>query len=156
MDREPTNGLEGETSATAIRELLRRESEIELPMRGGSMSPWLRVGDRLRLSAATEVRLGDIVLIDHGAHWLVHRVIGRRGCEVLTRGDSVRRADPTSDRERIIAIVRSAWRGGRRLRFGLGPERLPLAVLSRLGLLAPVLGMLRRWRGKLPWSPRMR
>ena len=136
----------GTLTVHGLRELLDAGSEVEVPMRGGSMSPWLRAGDRLRLRPAREVRLGDVLLVVHESRGLVHRMIGRQGDAVLTRGDSVKRADPPSRDGQIVARVHTAWRGSRRLRWGFGPERVPLAILSRHGWLYPILKRLRQWK----------
>jgi hypothetical protein len=72
----------------------------ELPVRGISMHPWLREGDRVRVvaAAAPDVRVGDIVVRVQGTGPVVHRFVGwwrtRHGWRMLTKGDGAPRFDP--------------------------------------------------------------
>jgi hypothetical protein len=70
---------------------------------------------------------------------VVHRIIGRRESLFLIQGDNLPR--PGADmirREDILGRVVRIERGGKRVWIGLGPERYPIAILSRVGLLLPI------------------
>jgi signal peptidase len=102
--------------APLVRELLADGASPEIPVRGNSMRPMLRDGDRVRLAAVTHVgaRLGDVVLRVEPSGPVIHRVVGwwpsRDGWRLLTKGDGARRLDPPLPPEslagRIVARVR--------------------------------------------------
>jgi hypothetical protein len=55
--------------------------------------------------------------------------------QALCRGDVAAGADPPASPDDLLGRVTRVERGGRRVRLGLGLERLPIAWLSRIGLL---------------------
>jgi signal peptidase I len=102
--------------APLVRELLADGASPEIPVRGNSMRPILRDGDRVRLAPVTRAgpRLGDIVLRVESSGPIIHRVVGwwpsRNGWRVITKGDGARRLDPLLLPElmagRVVARVR--------------------------------------------------
>jgi hypothetical protein len=71
---------------------------------------------------------------------VVHRIIGRHESRFLIQGDNLH--GPVADmihRDDILGRVVRIERGRKRVRLGLGPERYAIAVLSRAGLLLPIL-----------------
>ena len=102
--------------APLVRELLADGASPEIPVRGNSMRPILRDGDRVRLVPVTRagLRLGDIVLRAESSGPIIHRVVGwwpsRKGWRVLTKGDGARRLDspvpPAGVVGRVVARVR--------------------------------------------------
>jgi hypothetical protein len=71
---------------------------------------------------------------------VVHRIIGRHESRFLIQGDNLQ--GPVADlihRDDIIGRVVRIERGRKRVCLGLGPERYAIAVLSRAGLLLPIL-----------------
>ncbi len=105
------------------------------------MSPFLRSGDVVVLAplGGRPVGLGDVVALRRGERWLlVHRVVGRRGPRLLTRGDAVGRLDEPAALEDVVGRAVAVQRRGRRRRLGLGPERFLIAWLSRRGALVPL------------------
>ena len=71
---------------------------------------------------------------------LVHRIIGRHESGFLIQGDNLSGpvADPVRPDDILGRVVRIE-RGRKRIWLGLGPERYAIAVLSRVGLLLPIL-----------------
>ena len=71
---------------------------------------------------------------------VVHRIIGRHESRFLIQGDNLHGlvADMIH-RDDILGRVVRIERGRRRVWLGLGPERYAIAVLSRAGLLLPIL-----------------
>ena len=140
-----------------LRRLLDEGLEVELRLRGSSMSPWLQSGDTVVLAplAGRPIGLGDVVAIRRGAprteggeRWiLVHRVVGRRDALLLTRGDAGDRPDEPTAPEDVVARAVAWKRRGRRRRLGLGPERHLIAWLSRRGVLAAARAL---WRTQGP------
>jgi signal peptidase I len=114
---------------------------------GGSMSPFLRSGDIVTLvPVAAHIRLGEVVAFHQPGKegWAVHRVVGRRQARVLLKGDNCGCADGWVEQARIIGRAGCIEHRGRRVRLGLGPERMLIALLSRLGLLRALMNPLRR------------
>jgi hypothetical protein len=85
---------------------------------------------------------------------VVHRIIGRHESRFVIQGDSL--AGLSADmvhREDILGRVVRVERGTKRVWLGLGPERYAIAILSRVGLLLPILlraGTLARFLRKRP------
>ncbi|MEM8962553.1 MAG: S24/S26 family peptidase [Acidobacteriota bacterium] len=127
-------------AATHLRVLLDAGQTIELRVDGTSMRPWLRAGERVTV-ARRPIRFGDLIAYPRDGGIVVHRVIGRHGDAWRVQGDGTRRREPTVDDPlgRVIAV------DGRH-RFGLGPERRLIALLSRSGLLRPVLALVVKLR----------
>jgi hypothetical protein len=131
----------------------------ELCVRGSSMRPLLRDGDRIRLlpSDATRVRVGDVVARGGSAGLIVHRVVGwwptRQGWRLLTRGDHAWRLDPPLRAEEVAGRVIARLRGGQEWRLDGGGARLAgrgrAALSLALGLLAEVWDR-RRCGGQRP------
>ncbi len=142
------------TTAPELDRWLASGAHLTLKVSGYSMSPCLRPEDLLTLAphhpaagsrfGGGEVGWGDIVVTVDGPGWLAHRVIRKSKTRVQTRGDSARQADPEVRREQVLGVICRVERQGRRVRLGLGPERYVIAWLSRLGLLLPVLNLLRQ------------
>lgn len=147
MSRRDSGPGEPAPPADRLRELLVADAE-PLPLRivGGSMAPFLRPGDLVRLLPLDPggPRIGELVALAADAgHVVVHRVVARQGERVVTRGD----ASPAADGAvALLARVVAAERAGRPLRLGLRRGRRLLAWLSRRGLLQPLLAPLRAIR----------
>jgi hypothetical protein len=118
------------------------------------MAPFIRNGDVVTISPLRDrrIRLGEVVAFVGRARGLVvHRVTAQRsGCYEI-RADSlagpgdVEAVDivPAAD---VLGTVSRVERNARRVRLGLGRERVLVAVLSRLGLLRPLVAALRAAR----------
>ena len=102
--------------ARLVRELFSDGASPEIPVRGNSMRPVLRDGDRVRHVPMTPAgaRLGDVVLRVEPSGPIVHRVVGwwpaRGGWRLLTKGDGALRLDsplpPAGLVGRVVARVR--------------------------------------------------
>jgi hypothetical protein len=146
------NGLP--ISGKALIELMQAVHAKGLPFRfnagGHSMAPFIRDGDVICVSplAFRAPGLGDVVAFIHPETKLlcVHRVQSANRDGFLIQGDNMpEKPDGMIPREAIVGRVTRVERAGRRVRLGLGPERLLLALLSRCGLLA----VIRRYAGPL-------
>jgi len=91
----------------------------EFPVRGNSMRPMLKDGDRVRLVPATpaELRVGEVVVLTQPTGPVIHRVVGwwpsRRGWRILTKGDGAHRLDPPLRAQSAVGRVVARVRGGR-------------------------------------------
>jgi hypothetical protein len=146
------NGLP--LSGKSLIELMQAVHAKGLPFRfnagGHSMAPFIRDGDVICVSplASRMPGLGDVVAFVHPETKLlcVHRVQSVNRDSFLVQGDNMpEKPDGIIPREAIVGRVTRVERAGRRIRLGLGPERLLLALLSRCGLLA----VIRRYAGPL-------
>ena len=154
------NGLS--IPGTALIEIMQAVHSKGMPFRfsasGCSMAPFIRDGDIISVSPPSSrlPGMGDVVAFLHPETKLlcVHRVLSCNKGALLIQGDnSPGKPDGIIPMEAIMGRVTRVERGGRSVRLGLGPERIPLALLSRSGLLdiirrcaGPLYGYLRRRR----------
>ena len=100
-----------DTAYSLLREELARGNPITVSIGTSSMSPSIRPGDSVLVAPATPegLRRGDLVLIDNGEAFIVHRLLAmKRGNGTglaLTRGDGVRRFDEPVPADRIVGKV---------------------------------------------------
>jgi len=132
-------------SGKALIELMQAVHAKGLPFRfnagGHSMAPFIRDGDVICVSplASRAPGPGDVVAFIHPETKLLclHRVLSAHGDRFLIQGDNMpEKPDGVIPREAILGQVTGIERAGRRVRLGLGPERLLLAILSRCGGMA--------------------
>lgn len=109
-----------------VERLLRQNLSVILRVQGGSMRPFLREGDTVRLVPFVTERLQrwDIVLAQTTFGVLLHRVVSIRNNRILLAGDANRRLEET-DSKHIIGIVDAAWRR----ETPLNTQTIPLLVL---------------------------
>jgi signal peptidase I len=141
-------------SGAALIELMRAVHAKGLPFRfsagGYSMTPFIKNGDVITVSplAPQAPRVGDVVAFVHPETRLLclHRVLSAHGDGFFIQGDNLdEKPDGMIPREAILGRVTGLERAGRRVRLGLGPERLLVAFLSRCGGLT----LIRRCAGPL-------
>ena len=114
-------------------------------------APSLSAGN---VSDARNCEVGRVVAFVSapGRRLVVHRIVGRRESGFLIQGDNL--SGPVVDTirsDRILGRVVRIERGRKRVWLGLGPERYAIAVLSRAGMLLPILlpaGLVARFIGK--------
>ena len=81
---------------------------------GCSMAPILCNGDIVTIEARADMRVGDIMLADHGGGLVLHRVVARRNGRLITKGDSLDHLDAPVTREQILGRAVARERQGRR------------------------------------------
>ncbi len=127
-------------------DLLAGGMSVEIPVTGESMSPLIRGSDVVTLAPVLgrDVRLGDVVAFPRpDGRLVIHRVVALEGDRLRTRGDAVAAADAWMDRQSLIGRVEKVDRDGQETRWGLGPARPWLALLSHTGLLRPLMRPIR-------------
>ncbi|NLG28709.1 MAG: S26 family signal peptidase [Chloroflexi bacterium] len=146
--------LSGEDLAVLMSAVLERGHSFRFRAPGSSMLPFVCDGDVLTIAplGGRPPVLGDLVAFRHPAKHTptVHRVVARRAGAYRVQGDAVPVPDGWIAAESVLGRVAAIERAGRRLRWGLGPERAGIALVSRWGLwrhALPVLARLRRLRG---------
>jgi hypothetical protein len=144
------NGGELSLSSESLTEILKAVLERGAPFRfkakGSSMYPFINDGDVVTLSRLqSPPGLGDVIAFRHlGTGKLaVHRVVGIRGSSYLIKGDNVAETDGLIPGENVLGRVIRSERIGREVPLGLGQERQLIAVLSRNGLLFPIMAVYR-------------
>jgi hypothetical protein len=133
------HSLSGPALAEVARAVLAPGCSFRFQALGASMNPLIRDGDVVTLvpfeSAACAP--GDVVgfIWPESGRLVVHRVISVAGDRCRIQGDNISTEDGTFPFGSIIGRVSQVERGGRSVRFGLGPERFLIALLSRRHLL---------------------
>jgi hypothetical protein len=115
------------------------------------MSPFIKSDEIIRISPLFEraPQLGEVVAFIHPElnKFMVHRVIGRTKEVYLIKGDNRNRAiDGWIPIESILGRVIILEREGKRRRFGLGPERILIALLSRANIFYYLKRILKHFR----------
>ena len=155
-----STGNELSLSGTAVAQLLKavieRGKSSKFKASGRSMSPFIRDGDILTRSPPSIrfPRKGDVVgIIDPGTEKLVvHRVVGMKNGRYRIKGDNAEKKDTGSfGLNHICGHVTRVERNGKPVRFGLGPERRAIALLSQvpfvMRIVSKVLGLIKRIEG---------
>src|SRR5881296_375304 len=113
-----------------LAEVARKFGEIRFKATGDSMLPSVWPGDLLtvRRQSFSEFQSGEIVLYEREAGentitrpyepaspggFVAHRVVGRRGEKLITRGDSLHQNDAPVDEEQVLGRVVCVTRNGR-------------------------------------------
>jgi hypothetical protein len=142
-----TRRLSAEALSDLLEAVVARGVPFRFEARGHSMFPFIRNGDVVTVSAlcGRRARYGEVVAFaGPGEHGLaVHRVVSRRADAYTIRADNAREPDGLVPDGCVLATVTGVDRRGRRIRLGLGPERALVATLSRIGVLAPLIGVVR-------------
>ena len=102
--------------AALSRELIETSARLRFRAHGRSMLPTIRCGDILTIEKAdaTELRIGDIVMIRTAAgSILVHRLIKRKANTLTTCGDALYAHDESIPNDQLIGIVRAIEHNGR-------------------------------------------
>ena len=126
-----------------------RLNGLSSPCRGDSMAGTLAAGDCVQVVpvAFDELVPGDVVLCKLAGRTVVHRIVGRDGSGLITRGDGNWGAD--TDRltpENLMGLVVEREHLGRRMPVSGGALGLRRARIRRVGLwLRYQLG--RMWAG---------
>jgi signal peptidase I len=112
---EPAGELLDEAKHDLAAQVLRQFGEVRLKVTGASMLPSVWPGDVLtvRRRSPAELLPGRIVLCHRDRGFFAHRMVGRQGDRLITRGDSHLREDPPFGDEEVLGEVVSILRNGR-------------------------------------------
>lgn len=135
--------LSGQALKELLAAVLDRDKSFRFQARGLSMHPFIRDGDLVTLSPLGGRRpgVGQVVACCHpqSGKLAVHRILGLKQGRYLIRGDNSLAADGLIPAPDVLGLVIGVERRGRHVAFGGGLGRIPLACLSRGGLLQPFL-----------------
>ena len=117
----PEPGVSEVGDALAL-ELLARGEPITIRVRGRSMWPFVRPGDRVVISPdLAGLKVGGVALwVDAGGGWRLHRVVARLGPWVWLKGDALPSFDGRVRRKALSGQVVSITRKGRTVAPGGG------------------------------------
>ena len=119
--------------------VLSKGSAFRFRARGFSMFPFIHNEDLLTIKSISKgyLGLGRVVAFTQTDYkkLVVHRIVGKKGMDFFIQGDHMdaKSAEWVSSAE-IIGYVSRVERNGKRVRWGLGPERVLIALLSRMGI----------------------
>jgi hypothetical protein len=130
--------------ADLVRAVLMQGQAFRFRAGGRSMTPFIRDGDTLTVTPIGNrmPRFGEVVAYASPGEQklVVHRNAGRVREGYLMLGDALGgNADGVMGVESLLGRVSRVERDGKPVRLGLGPERILIAVFSRLGLMSKLL-----------------
>jgi hypothetical protein len=135
-----------------LNDVLARGVPFRFEARGYSMTPFIRNGDVVTIVPVRGrcARFGEVVAYAGPTNGLVvHRVIARRPGFYEIRADNSYASDGVVPTAHVFGAVSRVERRGHRVRLGLGPERALVGGLVRLGLLQPLVNVLRAVRAPI-------
>jgi hypothetical protein len=107
------------------------------------MHPFIRDGDVITVSPLGEGSpgLGDVVAFVQREieRLVVHRVIRIKANAYFMKGDGTGGVDSPVPTVNVLGLVTTVERGRKRVLIGLGPERFLIALLTRKGLMVPLV-----------------
>ena len=159
-----------------MREILEKGGSLRFRATGLSMSPFIKHGDVITVSAPgrKKIDMGTVIAFTHksmeatriaprpdarirpaengaDAPLIVHRI-----CRFLENGAIVAKGDNAVkgnreflESQHIIGMVTKIERNGRPIRYPIGPARVVIALVSRAGLLRPGVAALRGIKNRL-------
>lgn len=134
---------DSEVLAELVKEVLSKGVECRLQVNGYSMCPFIKDTDVVTISPIVDSspRFGDVIAFVHPRteKLIIHRVVGKIGNACLVKGENALEPDGLIERSQMIGIITRVEREGKKVFFGLGPERSLIALLTRENLLLPVL-----------------
>jgi hypothetical protein len=139
-----THHLSGsEVLPELVKDILSKGVECRFRAKGHSMSPFIKDGDVVTVSPlnGTSPGLGNVTAFIHKdtGRLVIHRVVGKRRDFCFIKGDNAAEADGLFQKTNLLGFVTELERKGKKVFFGLGPERFLIALLTRTNLLVPVL-----------------
>ncbi len=104
-----------------VRAALERGQRVRMTVNGSSMMPFLRDSDTVELEPAQRLRLGDIVLVQDGGRYVLHRIVRMDGAAFFIRGDAQPWSEGPFAPEAVLGRVAAVWsKGGiRKIESGL-------------------------------------
>jgi signal peptidase I len=94
---------------------LKAKDIFRFKVTGNCMWPLIQKGDWVFIEPfvnKSELQTGEIVLMDRGTDFVVHRLIGINNTEIITQGDRSKIPDPPMKREKIIGkviLIEKSW-----------------------------------------------
>jgi len=145
--------LSGNKFIDLLQAAMDKKASFRFQAKGFSMSPFIKNGDFLTVSALgnADAGIGKIIVCVRPKNrmLIVHRVVGKNKNGYILKGDNIFNIDSLVHYDDVLGVVSSIERNGRPVLFGLGWERVIVAFFSRIKVF-PVVSRL--WR-KLQKTP---
>lgn len=127
--------MSGESLMELAASVLDKNASFRVRAKGFSMSPVVKENDIIVISPLRGKKpgCGDVLAFSNSISrsLTVHRVIKKNDGFFCFRGDnSIRPAEVVSE-DRILGRLTRVERNGKKIRWGLGPERLVIGFLNR-------------------------
>jgi signal peptidase I len=135
-------------------EVIRQFGEVRLKVNGASMLPSVWPGDVLavRRRSVAELLPGSIVLCYRNRGFVAHRLVGKQGDTLITRGDSLPGTDPPFHDTEFLGEVVAILRNGRQVALSpLWWRRACSRILQHSDLSIRIMLRLRR-SFRLSWA----
>lgn len=87
---------------------LKEIDSFRFKVTGNCMWPLIQKGDWVYIEhilTDPRIQIGEIILMDRGVDFVVHRLVNINSSEVITHGDWARLPDPPMKRERVLGKV---------------------------------------------------
>lgn len=147
--------LSGQAMSELMKVVFEKGASLSFAAKGFSMFPNIREGDRITVSSlkSPQIGIGVVVAYTHPKtqKFAVHRVIKRKGRSYLIKGDNNLSPDGLIPRSNIQGYLAKLEREGRRISFGLGPERIVIALFNRSPSLHSLLVRLQTFLSRPLW-----
>ncbi len=121
-----------------VKSVLKRNALFRMRASGYSMFPFICDQDIVTIAPLMHrPRIGDVAVFEHPTYHrlAIHRIVGRRGDFYLLRGDNSRQFDGWLHRDQLFGHVIGLKRNEKNVSFGLGIERIIVAMMSRMKVL---------------------
>jgi signal peptidase I len=117
-------------AAVLLPDVLGRQGEAWVREASASMAPIIRPGDRLLLRPLTAAPPAPGAVLAYRARdrWVVHRLVGRDGDELLVKGDDAESAERIRSEDVLARVVAVRRPSGRTMRF----DRFPWSWIERV------------------------
>lgn len=137
----------GPEMAKLAKAVFEKNQQFSFIASGNSMWPFIRNMDRVTLAPfrKEQIKTGHIVGFSHPAtgNFLLHRIIAVQPGRLLIKGDNHKEPDGWVPEQNLIGIVTGIKRSNRNLRTGITAWLIPIALLSRTGILRPAVRICR-------------
>jgi len=136
--------------AELMAAVLNEDASFRFTAPGFSMWPFIRDKDVLTI-ASGRLRCGDAVAFmnPYSGKLTVHRIIHVSRAGYLIKGDNSPEPDGRVPESSIIGRVVCVEHCGKKVKLGMGMERIVIAWLSARGWLSPVVSSMWRMAGPL-------
>ena len=139
--------VSGEVLMDLLKATVGRGASFSFRAKGSSMSPFIRDDDMITLSplSPSSAKIGDVLAFTCPltGKLIIHRMVGRKGDLYSIRADNASGPNEIVPETNILGRVTKVERKGKKVFFGLGPERYMIGMFSRSGFLQPLLRLAR-------------